>query len=87
MCFRMKAALASSPIHLHSPHSTRSQPSPPLPLSPSAAMSAADEISRSTNPISLTRFIMAERSQFKEATGSFAMLLQSIQLACKVSSS
>jgi fructose-1,6-bisphosphatase I len=47
-------------------------------------MSAADEISRSTNPISLTRFIMAERSQFKEATGSFAMLLQSIQLACKV---
>jgi fructose-1,6-bisphosphatase I len=47
-------------------------------------MSAADEIARSTDPVSLTRFIMAERSQFKEATGSFAMLLQSIQLACKV---
>src|SRR5688572_15942090 len=46
--------------------------------------SASDEISRSTNPISLTRFLLAERSQFKEATGSFAMLLQSIALACKV---
>lgn len=47
-------------------------------------MSAMDEIQRSTNPISLTRFIMAERSQFKEAQGHFAMLLQSLQLACKV---
>ena len=44
----------------------------------------SDEIARSTNPISLTRFLLAERSQFKEATGSFAMLLQSIALACKV---
>lgn len=34
--------------------------------------------------MTLTRFIMQERSQFKQATGNFAMLLQSIQLACKV---
>jgi len=47
-------------------------------------MSAADEIARSTDPITLTRFLMNERRQFKEATGSFAMLLQSIQLAAKV---
>ena len=47
-------------------------------------MSATLEIERSTNPVTLTRFLIAERSQFKEATGSFTMLLQSIQLACKV---
>jgi len=47
-------------------------------------MADAQEIERSTNPVTLTRFLMAERSQFKEATGSFTMLLQSIQLACKV---
>jgi hypothetical protein len=62
----------------------RSHSSPAFPFL-SREMSAADEIARSTNPISLTRFLMAERSQFaKESTGSFAMLLQSIQLACKV---
>jgi len=44
----------------------------------------SDELNRTTNPITLTRFIQAERMQFKEATGNFALLLQSIQLACKV---
>ncbi len=47
-------------------------------------MNSVEEIHRSTDPITLTRFIQQERSQFKEATGSFAMLLQSIQLACKI---
>jgi fructose-1,6-bisphosphatase I len=47
-------------------------------------MDAVEELRRQTDPITLTRFIQAERSQFKEATGSFAMLLQSVQLACKV---
>lgn len=47
-------------------------------------MSHTDEIARTTNPITLTRFLLQERSQFKEATGSFAMLLQSVALACKV---
>jgi len=37
-----------------------------------------------SNPITMTRFLLSERAQFKQATGDFAMLLQSIQLACKV---
>jgi fructose-1,6-bisphosphatase I len=37
-----------------------------------------------TNPITLTRFILQETKQFKQSTGNFALLLQSIQLACKV---
>jgi len=44
----------------------------------------AAEIERSTNPVTLTRFLLAERMQFKEASGNFALLLQSIQLATKV---
>jgi len=36
------------------------------------------------NPITLTRYLLQERQQYKNASGSFAMLLQSIQLACKV---
>jgi len=39
---------------------------------------------RNSNPITLTRFILQEGQQFKQASGEFAMLLQSIQLACKV---
>jgi fructose-1,6-bisphosphatase I len=35
------------------------------------------------NPITLTRFILAETQHFDKATGDFAILLQSIQLACK----
>jgi len=46
--------------------------------------SDADSLKKDTNPITLTRHIMEERNQHKEATGHFAMLLQSIQLACKV---
>jgi len=37
-----------------------------------------------TNPITLTRFILQETRQFKQSSGNFALLLQSIQLACKV---
>jgi len=37
-----------------------------------------------TNPITLTRFILQETRQFKNSSGDFALLLQSIQLACKV---
>lgn len=47
-------------------------------------MSSAESIARTTDPITLTRFLLAEHSQFKESTGSFAMLLQSVALACKV---
>jgi len=36
------------------------------------------------NPVTLTRFLMMERNQYREATGNFSMLLQSVQLACKV---
>jgi hypothetical protein len=54
------------------------------PGAPPSGGAISDEIQRSTNPISLTRFLLAERSQFKEASGSFAMLLQSLALACKV---
>eukprot|EP00457_Paulinella_chromatophora_P011624 gb/GEZN01011777.1/.p1 GENE.gb/GEZN01011777.1/~~gb/GEZN01011777.1/.p1 ORF type:complete len:363 (+),score=45.85 gb/GEZN01011777.1/:27-1115(+) len=39
---------------------------------------------RSSAPITLTRFILKNNSDFKSATGGFSMLLQSIQLACKV---
>jgi len=46
--------------------------------------SEAESLKRDTNPITLTRHIMQERNQFKQASGNFAMLLQSIQLACKV---
>eukprot|EP00808_Paulinella_micropora_P005667 g72605.t1 len=42
------------------------------------------EVHKAANPITLTRFIMQQRAQFKQASGEFAMLLQSIQLACKV---
>jgi fructose-1,6-bisphosphatase I len=35
------------------------------------------------DPITMTRFLLQERLQFSEATGQFAMVLQSIQLACK----
>jgi fructose-1,6-bisphosphatase len=37
-----------------------------------------------TNPLTMTRFLIAERMQFKDASGSFSLLLQSVQLACKV---
>lgn len=36
------------------------------------------------NPITLTRFLLEERSRFKSATGNFSLLLQSVQLACKI---
>lgn len=40
------------------------------------------------DPITLTRFILQERQAFApDSTGNFAILLQSIQLACKVISS
>jgi len=44
------------------------------------------EIKRETNPITLTRFLLAEQMRFlpKGSTGNFTILLQSIQLACKV---
>lgn len=41
------------------------------------------EIERSTNPITLTRFLIAERKKYRNATGDFGMVMQSIQLACK----
>ena len=44
----------------------------------------SSEIEGHGDPITLTRFLLAERMQFEDATGNFAMLLQSIQLACKV---
>eukprot|EP00455_Lapot_gusevi_P014295 TRINITY_DN170_c0_g1_i14.p1 TRINITY_DN170_c0_g1~~TRINITY_DN170_c0_g1_i14.p1 ORF type:complete len:353 (-),score=149.96 TRINITY_DN170_c0_g1_i14:205-1233(-) len=37
-----------------------------------------------TNPLTMTRFLLAERMKFKDSTGSFSLLLQSIQLACKI---
>jgi len=36
------------------------------------------------NPVTLTRFLIAEHNKFTPSSGSFTMLLQSIQLACKV---
>jgi len=42
------------------------------------------EAHHETNPITLTRFILHESAHFKESSGNFALLLQSIQLACKV---
>ena len=46
-------------------------------LSPAIKIGMAD-----SNPITLTRFILQETQHFS-ATGDFAILLQSIQLACK----
>lgn len=37
-----------------------------------------------SNPITLTRFVIEQRNHFKQASGAFSMLLNSIQLACKV---
>jgi hypothetical protein len=31
-----------------------------------------------------TRFLLAERMKFRDSSGSFSLLLQSVQLACKV---
>ena len=45
---------------------------------------ASDSGDRSTNPVTLTRFLQAEHAQFPSSTGRFTMLLQSIQLAVKV---
>lgn len=39
---------------------------------------------RSTNPITLTRFITSEQAMYSEASGGFTLLLQSMQLACKL---
>lgn len=44
----------------------------------------AASVHSSHDPITLTRFLLAERQQFQGASGSFALLLQSVQLACKV---
>lgn len=44
----------------------------------------ADDIEAQKDPITLTRFMLKERNHFKQSNGSFNMLLQSIQLACKV---
>ncbi len=45
----------------------------------------AHESEVKVNPLTMTRFLIAERMQFKDASGSFSLLLQSVQLACKVS--
>ena len=45
---------------------------------------SSDPSDRSTNPVTLTRFLEAEGAQHPSATGRFTMLLQSIQLAVKV---
>lgn len=42
------------------------------------------EIERNRDPVTLTRFLLDEQRNFTNVTGNFAMLLQSIQLACKV---
>jgi len=49
-------------------------------------MSTDLEFERNRNPITLTRFLLAESKRFN-STGDFAMLLNSIQLAVKVISS
>jgi len=36
------------------------------------------------NPLTLTRFIIQEQQRFEGARGQFALLLQSVQLACKI---
>jgi hypothetical protein len=36
------------------------------------------------NPLTLTRWILSQQKHFPEAQGDFSLLLQSIQLACKV---
>jgi fructose-1,6-bisphosphatase len=47
-------------------------------------MSQADANGLVRDPITMTRFLLAERQrEAPDSTGSFAMLLQSIQLACK----
>ena len=45
---------------------------------------ASDPSDRSTNPVTLTRFLQAEGAKFPSATGRLTSLLQSIQLAVKV---
>ena len=42
------------------------------------------EVKSTTDPITLTRFLLDERMQHPEGTGSFSLLLQSIQLAAKI---
>lgn len=41
----------------------------------------------STNPYTLTRHIIAEQQKYDEAKGDLTLLLQSVQLACKIISS
>ena len=38
----------------------------------------------STNPITMTRYLLAERRAFRDASGTFTLLLQSIALATKI---
>ena len=45
------------------------------------------EKNTSTNPITLTSFLISSQREHKEATGDFTMLLTSIQTACKYISS
>lgn len=51
------------------------------PVAPSALGGTDLEFERNRNPITLTRFLLDEQKKFRNATGNFAMLLQSIQLA------
>ena len=52
--------------------------------SPSSAHAAAGAVPSSTDPITLTRFMLQEQASFPEAQGDLTLLLTSIQLACKV---
>ena len=86
----MSSAATSSP--LTSSSSSSSTPSRPASTRNSAyerhsytlADPNADTGDRSTNPVTLTRFLQAEHSQYPSASGRFTLLLNSIQLAVKV---
>lgn len=49
-----------------------------------SAHAAAGAVPSSTDPITLTRFMLQEQASFPEAQGDLTLLLTSIQLACKV---
>lgn len=47
-------------------------------------LNKVEHVEHSANPFTMTRFLLSQKRNFRDATGTFSMLLQSVQLACKI---
>ena len=48
------------------------------------ASASTINIDHTSNPLTMTRFLLSQKRNFRDSTGTFSMLLQSVQLACKI---